>query len=350
MRKIKYLVGFFFCFLFFLKGHGQVLLLNEELFLNSLEKVGSSINVKKLKGADANYQISKFDVLKKELGIEENDYFSLATYWWPNSYTKDGLPYIGKDGQPNPERLKVGDFENLKKLSKEIKTSVHYYLETKDTDCLKHIEKLVNTWFINSDSKMNPNLNFAQIIRGRDKFRIEGTIEGMYLMEIGYYLTFMERDLDQSIVNELKTWFNELLNWYLSDKVYKEVLKSTNNIGTAYFMQVLFYYKFSDNTSHQLKINEILRKELPKLSSLQFDTNGAQKFELRRTKKISYSVSNIMYWCNIITILKMYDDIETNKFSDKISLGLKYINNDDKLNKNLTNDIREYIKNISLLK
>jgi len=32
-----------------------------------------------------------------------HDYVSLSRYFWPNPKTKDGLPYIRKDGQSNPE-------------------------------------------------------------------------------------------------------------------------------------------------------------------------------------------------------------------------------------------------------
>ena len=33
---------------------------------------------------------------------DPKDYMSLGTYWWPNPDTKDGLPYIRRDGVTNP--------------------------------------------------------------------------------------------------------------------------------------------------------------------------------------------------------------------------------------------------------
>ena len=35
---------------------------------------------------------------------DKHDYVSLSPYWWPNPDTPDGLPYIRKDGEFNPER------------------------------------------------------------------------------------------------------------------------------------------------------------------------------------------------------------------------------------------------------
>src|SRR5689334_15784188 len=35
---------------------------------------------------------------------DKHDYMSVAPYYWPNPDTKDGLPYVHKDGQVNPAR------------------------------------------------------------------------------------------------------------------------------------------------------------------------------------------------------------------------------------------------------
>lgn len=36
-------------------------------------------------------------------GSGHRNYTSLATYWWPDPDSEDGLPYIRKDGKVNPE-------------------------------------------------------------------------------------------------------------------------------------------------------------------------------------------------------------------------------------------------------
>ena len=40
----------------------------------------------------------------------KHDYVSLAPYWWPNPNTPNGLPYIRKDGEINPEVKSLFDF------------------------------------------------------------------------------------------------------------------------------------------------------------------------------------------------------------------------------------------------
>ncbi|WP_162415292.1 alginate lyase family protein [Cyclobacterium roseum] len=34
---------------------------------------------------------------------DKHDYISMGTYWWPDPEKDDGLPYIRKDGEINPE-------------------------------------------------------------------------------------------------------------------------------------------------------------------------------------------------------------------------------------------------------
>ena len=40
---------------------------------------------------------------------DKRDYMSVGPYWWPDSSKADGLPYIRKDGQVNPERYSIKD-------------------------------------------------------------------------------------------------------------------------------------------------------------------------------------------------------------------------------------------------
>src|SRR5205085_11387996 len=36
-------------------------------------------------------------------GNDPHDYTSLSIYWWPNPQAPDGLPYLQRDGERNPE-------------------------------------------------------------------------------------------------------------------------------------------------------------------------------------------------------------------------------------------------------
>ena len=45
---------------------------------------------------------------------DKHDYLSVGPYWWPDPSKPDGLPYIRRDGQVNPERYEY-DSAGLKK-------------------------------------------------------------------------------------------------------------------------------------------------------------------------------------------------------------------------------------------
>ena len=47
---------------------------------------------------------------------DKHDYMSTGPYWWPDPTKPDGLPYIKKDGQRNPEYYDITDSQELDKL------------------------------------------------------------------------------------------------------------------------------------------------------------------------------------------------------------------------------------------
>lgn len=50
-----------------------------------------------------------------------HDYYSNGDYWWPNPNTPDGLPYIRRDGESNPD-----NFDEHRILLRRMRTLVAY--------------------------------------------------------------------------------------------------------------------------------------------------------------------------------------------------------------------------------
>lgn len=48
-----------------------------------------------------------------------HDYYSNGDYWWPNPDTPDGLPYIQRDGQTNPD-----NFNGHRIIMRQMRTNV----------------------------------------------------------------------------------------------------------------------------------------------------------------------------------------------------------------------------------
>ena len=73
-----------------------------------------------LKAEDA-LAIERISVVDKEMlpsSKDKHDYMSFGPYWWPNPETKDGFPYIKRDGKVNPQMKKDSDSLRLQNLAK----------------------------------------------------------------------------------------------------------------------------------------------------------------------------------------------------------------------------------------
>lgn len=226
---------------------------------------------------------------------DKHDYYSIATYYWPNPKTKDGLPYIHKDGVANPDRLKIKDYSYLLRLWREMTTLSLAYFYTEDETYATKANKLLNAWFIDSESKMNPNLNHAQAIPGKNSGRVEGIIDTRVFVDIidAIELIKQSNGIEQEKYEQLKQWFSNYLDWLTNSQLGKQANQLKNNIGTAYAMQVVALSIF---TGRNLQATNFLMTHAPQLLDQQMETDGKQPLELRRTRGWDYSISNLTYW------------------------------------------------------
>src|SRR6186713_2045282 len=120
-----------------------------------------------LKQANGYLKMKPVSVMDKEftpVSGSKHDFMSQAPYFWYDSTKPNGQPYMRKDGQRNPEINKITDKKYLGDLESSTKTlALAYYLTGEE----KYAEKaagLIRYWFFNDDTKMNPNLEYAQAV------------------------------------------------------------------------------------------------------------------------------------------------------------------------------------------
>ncbi|MFN0121981.1 MAG: alginate lyase family protein, partial [Blastocatellia bacterium] len=53
---------------------------------------------------------------------DRHDYLTLAPYWWPDPQKPDGLPYIRRDGETNPESKRDTDNPRLVAMANAVET------------------------------------------------------------------------------------------------------------------------------------------------------------------------------------------------------------------------------------
>lgn len=251
---------------------------------------------KLIKQADKLLKRNVFSVVHKT-GVppskNKHDYMSIGPYWWPNPKTENGLPYIRKDGEINPEtRNNYTDFVENESFLRAIKNlSNAYYLSHKTTYANKALE-FIRAWFLNENTKMNPNINYGQSIPGKNEGRCFGIIEFTRIIEVIKFLELAEdrNILDKKTKEGMFNWLTEYSNWLKNSKLGKEEATRKNNHGTYYDIQLLNILLYLN------KINEVknyLSTVTKERIFSQIEANGSQPLELTRTKSFSYSVMNL---------------------------------------------------------
>jgi hypothetical protein len=228
---------------------------------------------------------------------------SQAPYYWYDSSKPNGLPYMRKDGERNPEILKITDRKNIGALNDAASIlSVAYYLTGNEKYAKKAVE-LLKHWFIDEPSKMNPNLDFGQGIPGVNTGRGIGIIETIALTGIADAIGLLKGSKALSTNNEkaLKQWYSEYLNWMQTSKNGIEEHEAKNNHGSYYDMQVVDFALFTGNKEVAIKT----LKESKERMELQIDKEGKMPLELERTQSFWYSTYNLEAWFGLAKLAEL---------------------------------------------
>ena len=112
----------------------------------------------------------------------KHDFFSEADYFWPDPKNSDG-PYINRDGETNPANF-VEHRKAMIRFSEIIGALASAYKITGDQKYVKQAIIHLKAWFIDPETLMNPDLQFAQAVKGKFTGRNYGIIDSIHLMEV----------------------------------------------------------------------------------------------------------------------------------------------------------------------
>jgi hypothetical protein len=222
----------------------------------------------------------------------KHDYMSLGVYWWPDSHSENGEPYIRKDGERNPEALDYTDHNFFSQTNEGIfNLSLAYYLSSNEDYAIKAVEFL-RVWYLNPDTKMNPNLNFAQAVKGKNTGRGAGVLDGRSIafMIEGLGLIDNSPSLTPHDRKEIHQWLTDYRTWLLESKNGKSELNAKNNHGTWFDVQMMSVSLYLGLTGYAKEYAERLKT---KRIDYQIESDGKQPEELIRTKALHYSWFNL---------------------------------------------------------
>jgi len=223
-----------------------------------------------------------------------HEYFSLAKYYWPDPTRPDGKPYIRKDGQKNPDNDKVSDDKNFDDMVSAVHTlSWAYYFTNEEKYASKSIE-LLRMWFLDTATRMLPNLNHAQVRTGIDTGVSTGIIDTHEIPKVTDAIGLLASSKNWTKADEqgLKTWFTEYLNWLRTSKNGKKEAAAKNNHGTFYDVQIVAIALYCGEND---VADKMLQSAFTRMAN-QIEPDGKQPLELDRTLAMSYSTFNLEAW------------------------------------------------------
>jgi len=245
----------------------------------------------------------------------KHDFFSEGDYWWPDPQKPDG-PYIQKDGLTNPDNF-VAHRHAMIRFSKIIGALASAYKITGDEKYVKHALVHLKAWFLDPETLMNPNLQFAQAIKGRFTGRGIGIIDTIQLMEVAQGILVMQESkaMEKAALAGVKDWFSKYLNWLTTHPYGKDEMNAENNHGTCWVMQTASFAKLTGN-KELMKFCSDRYKQV--LLPNQMAADGGFPRELKRTKPYGYSLFNLDAMTTLCQILSSKND---NLWEFKLSDG-----------------------------
>lgn len=235
---------------------------------------------------------------------DPHDYWHPAPYFWPNPKKKDGIPYIERDGQrvpgtrlyePESERY---DRSRIQRLFDDSALLALAWKISGDTRYAKHAAGHLVHWFISPASRMNPHLEYAQIIltSKKGKWSSAGIIE---TKDLYYYLDAVRLlraggYIDETTNQAFREWLHAFKTWLVTSRHGRRECAKPNNHGLLYDLQLSAIAVYLGDTD---LLATIFRRARPRLFQ-HFEPDGRQPYELVRTLSAHYCAFNLQGWIN----------------------------------------------------
>jgi hypothetical protein len=240
----------------------------------------------------------------KGVELDLHDYYSEASYWWPDPEHPGGA-FIRRDGQLNPARF-TANRNALVAMCDAVFTLGTAAFLLDDARYAQRAARVINTWFINPKLRMNPNLEYAQAIPGVNTGRGEGILEGRgfiraiqgmeFLAQTGYW-----DPKEQAAVHR---WFDEYLRWLTRSQAAEEEKSSGNNHASWWTAQTAAVATYvGDQATEQMAYNFYRNSIFPR----QIRRNGSAPREEARNRSLTYSLFNAEAFAVICRIAQVHN-------------------------------------------
>jgi Alginate lyase len=235
-----------------------------------------------------------------------NDYVSEGPYWWPDPKNPAG-PYIRKDGQRNPGRF-MGNRDDLGKMTEAVLALGMGAFLLGKAGCADHANRVLSVWFVEPKTRMNPDLEHGQMVRGVNTGRGTGIIDTVSLVYAAQGVALLEAasgsaaGLDAAVAQGVRRWYGEYLKWLNTSKDGLDEKSSGNNHATWWTAQAATYAAFTGDAAAQQMCWDHYRNYLV---PTEIQANGSCPREEERTDSLSYSSMNLDAFATVCRLAQM---------------------------------------------
>ena len=136
-------------------------------------------------------------------------------------------PYYRRDGEVNPDVYMVNNSQAFVKMSDAVLYNTLAWAINGSSQYATNVASWINTWFLANETYMNPNLNYAQVIRGpgpsANVGRYTGVIDLKCMVKVVNAVLVLRAGqapgwtsaIDSALVN----WTNSYINWLTSSPI-----------------------------------------------------------------------------------------------------------------------------------
>lgn len=125
------------------------------------------------------------------------------------------------DGQVNPDVRTLNGPDAINNVAQAVIYSAVAYALTRSSVHSQNVAKWIKAFFLDSATKMNPNMNFGQVVRGSGPDGISGTFTGVLdlrgLVKITNAIAIVKSaespDWTQDLDQQMRSWVSNYDNW-----------------------------------------------------------------------------------------------------------------------------------------